>query len=381
MASVKAYDTAKGKRYRVRYRKPDGKTTDKRGFATKKAAEAWANNVEVDKMKGRYVSPTDGQVTIGELGPDWLARQTHMKQSSYRPLEASWRLRVEPEWGDTAIADILPSEVQAWISRMSSGIKDDNGKFIVQPVGATVVIRTYGVLASILDDAKNDNLIYENRARGVNLPRKVRAKHVYLTHQEVHAVANESGDYGALVLLLAYCGIRWSEAVGLRVRSLDFLRKRALVEEGAVQLAKHMQVGTTKSHRKRTVPLPEFLVDALARQCAGKKRDDLLFPGDDGEFMSRPRAVGGWFDSAVSAAGVPRVTPHDLRHTAASLAVSAGANVKAVQKMLGHASAAMTLDVYADLFDDDLTEVASALHNAAVNQGVGSLWAKKPLTS
>jgi integrase len=55
------------------------------------------------------------------------------------------------------------------------------------------------------------------------------------------------------------------------------------------------------------------------------------------------------------------VTPHDLRHTAASLAVSAGANVKAVQRMLGHASAAMTLDVYAGLFGDDLDAVADRL--------------------
>lgn len=61
----------------------------------------------------------------------------------------------------------------------------------------------------------------------------------------------------------------------------------------------------------------------------------------------------------------PRLTPHDLRHTAASLAVSAGANVKAVQRMLGHASAAMTLDRYADLFDDDLDAVAVALDVAA----------------
>lgn len=58
---------------------------------------------------------------------------------------------------------------------------------------------------------------------------------------------------------------------------------------------------------------------------------------------------------------MPRVTPHDLRHTAASLAISAGANVKAVQRMLGHASASMTLDTYADLFDDDLDDVATAL--------------------
>lgn len=55
---------------------------------------------------------------------------------------------------------------------------------------------------------------------------------------------------------------------------------------------------------------------------------------------------------------------HDLRHTAASLAVSAGANVKAVQQMLGHASAKMTLDVYADLFDEDLDSVGIALGKA-----------------
>ena len=90
--------------------------------------------------------------------------------------------------------------------------------------------------------------------------------------------------------------------------------------------------------------------------------------------MRRPKSTTGWFNAAVTraqastdqaiadalAAGrqppppFPRVTPHDLRHTAASLAISAGAHVKAVQRMLGHASAVMTLDTYAELFDDDL---------------------------
>lgn len=67
----------------------------------------------------------------------------------------------------------------------------------------------------------------------------------------------------------------------------------------------------------------------------------------------------------------PRVTAHDPRHTAASLAVSSGANVKAIQKMLGHTSAAMTLDVYADLFDDDLEDVADRMDTA-----VGKMWAE-----
>ena len=57
----------------------------------------------------------------------------------------------------------------------------------------------------------------------------------------------------------------------------------------------------------------------------------------------------------------PRVTAHDLRHTAASLAVSGNANPKVIQRMLGHASAAMTLDVYADLFESDLDAVAESV--------------------
>jgi len=87
------------------------------------------------------------------------------------------------------------------------------------------------------------------------------------------------------------------------------------------------------------------------------------------------RMRSGWFAKAVAESAIPRATPHDLRH-AASLAVSAGANVKAVQKMLGHASAAMTLDIYADLFDDDLEAVATALHDARSREIVGKIWAR-----
>ena len=72
------------------------------------------------------------------------------------------------------------------------------------------------------------------------------------------------------------------------------------------------------------------------------------------------------------------MTLHDLRHTAASMSISAGANVKAVQRMLGHASAAMTLDIYADLFDDDLNAVSDRLDEALralkCGQSVGKPW-------
>ena len=78
----------------------------------------------------------------------------------------------------------------------------------------------------------------------------------------------------------------------------------------------------------------------------------------------------GWFDPAASEVGPDGITPHALRNTAASLAVSAGAHVKSVQRVLGYASAAMTLDTYADLFDDDLDNVAWALNEIALKSDV-----------
>ena len=84
------------------------------------------------------------------------------------------------------------------------------------------------------------------------------------------------------------------------------------------------------------------------------------------------------FDPAAAAIGVPLLTPHDLRHTAAGLAIQAGANVKAVQRMLGDASAAMTLDVYAGPFGDDLGDVAERLDGAVARARADSLRTRQP---
>ncbi|MEV8268329.1 tyrosine-type recombinase/integrase [Microbacterium sp. NPDC076911] len=88
--------------------------------------------------------------------------------------------------------------------------------------------------------------------------------------------------------------------------------------------------------------------------------------------VRNPRPLSGrfkgsrsWFKTALATAELPLMTIHDLRHTAASLSVQSGANVKAIQRMLGHTSAAMTLDVYSDLFDEDLDAVSAALDGAA----------------
>jgi integrase len=95
-------------------------------------------------------------------------------------------------------------------------------------------------------------------------------------------------------------------------------------------------------------------------------RDALLWPSQTDSYLAPPSPTDSWLSGAVARCQAadptfPRVTAHALRHTAASLAIHAGANVKVVQRMLGHASAAMTLDVYADLFESDLDAVADRL--------------------
>jgi integrase len=99
----------------------------------------------------------------------------------------------------------------------------------------------------------------------------------------------------------------------------------------------------------------------LTEVMAGKPADALVFTTWRGKPLRNLNFRRDVFDPAARAASLDGLTPHELRHTAASLAVAAGANVKSVQRMLGHGSAAMTLDVYSGLFDDDLDGVADRM--------------------
>lgn len=362
MATISSYKTKRGDlRYRVRYRTPERRQTDKRGFRTKRDAEQFAATVEVAKMRGEYVAPTLGRITAGELGPLWLERQQgHMKASGFRSYESAWRIHFEPRWGRTRICEIKFTDVQAWASQLAGSR------------GAVVVQTAYSVLARILDDAVRDRLLASNPARGVKVPKRPPRRNICLTPEQLNRLASESGRFRSLVLLLGIGGLRWGEAAALRVSDVDFLRRRICLHRNAVQVGNKVVVGTLKSNKNRIVVLPEFVIDALAKTATGRGRDELLWPTTAGGYSGPPASKNSWLSGAVERCKkadptFPRVTAHALRHTAASLAISAGANPKVVQRMLGHASAAMTLDVYADLFDSDLTSVA---------ENVGKLWAR-----
>ena len=120
---------------------------------------------------------------------------------------------------------------------------------------------------------------------------------------------------------------------------------------------------TPKNHQRRAVPMPRFLADELAEYVAGKGPTTTSSPRSRAACCTCATFVA-LFDPAVRATALDGLTPHALRHTAASLAIAAGANVKVVQTMLGHASATMTLDLYGHLFADQLDQVADAMDAA-----------------
>ncbi|WP_233199153.1 site-specific integrase [Cryobacterium sp. M23] len=325
----------------------------------------------MSKLQGAYIAPSDGLSLVSILGADWLAaHRTAVKPSTFHSDESAWRIHVKPKWGARAVGSIRHTEVQTWISKLAA------------ERSPTTVSRVHGVLAVILDGAVKDKRITVNPARELKLPRRTSGRRAYLSHQQVERLAVES-KYPDFVRFLAYTGLRWGEATGLRVRHVDPATRRLRIEENAVSVNGYVVVGTPKTHERRSVVYPAFLDSAIALASQGKSADALLW-GDGVIHLTQGHAHKGWFMGAVmrvcaaeqKAAAeatrlkreeppiMPRVTPHDLRHTAASLAISAGANVKAVQRMLGHASAAMTLDRYADLFEDDLDGVAEALDAA-----------------
>ena len=218
--------------------------------------------------------------------------------------------------------------------------------------------------------AIRDGRLARDPTIGVRKPRPPRGRQRFLTHGEVEKLARElPAPYDLLVVLLAYTGLRFGEASALRVASVDLARGRLVVDRALTELGGRISEGTTKTHRSRTVPIPRLLRSRLADYIGGRDAGEWLFPAPEGRPLRNSNFRHRFFDPAVQRAGLAPLTPHDLRDTAASLAVAAGASVKAVQRMLGHASAAMTLDVYAGLFDEELDEVADRMGWAAEAAG------------
>ena len=336
-------------RWRARYRDAAGKE-HARHFARKVDAQRWLDDVTSSVVTGTYTDPRTSSVTLEDWSAIWLKGQVHLKATGRTRVEGIVRLYIVPRWGTTRLRDVSHAEVQAWVTELLAG-----------GLSASSVQRTHGLLSQMLDLAVRDRRLPANPAKSVKLPRKLPKVRRFLTADQVEALVVECEPYGLVVRFLAYTGLRWGEMAALRVRDVDPLRRRMLIARSVTEDNGRLIFDTTKTGEERTVPLPRFLAEQIAASVAGKGPDDLVFQGTRGGVLRNGNFNRRTFAPAAIAIGESALTPHGLRHTAASLAIAAGGNVKVVQQMLGHATASMTLDLYGHLFPDQLDDVADRL--------------------
>jgi integrase len=338
-------------RWKARWRDPGGKEVSLM-FSRKADAERHLVAVESSKHRGAYVDPQRARVKVGEWAVDWLAAQADLAPKTRERYDGIIRRHIQPRWGTVPLASVTHAGVQRWLTGLD--------------LAPASVRKVHRVLSMVLAYAMKDGRLANNPAAGVSLPGIRQAEKRFLTHQHVHELAEACGDeYRLVVLFLAYTGLRWGEMAALRVKRIDFLRRRVLVAESVTPVRGGMTWGDTKGHERREVPLPLFLIEDLSRQVSVKAPDDLVFTGPRGAVMraSTFRRTSALIEAARSL-GVPGFHAHELRHTAASLAIASGADVKVVQQMMGHKSATMTLDQYGHLFPDRLDVVAEAMDTA-----------------
>lgn len=287
----------------------------------------------------------------------WSKAQSHISAKTVATRKSTWASRVKPQWGDVPVVDVKTSAVRAWVAKLRA-----------DEVGTPTIENAFGLLRQVLGAAVEDRRIPRNPCEGVRLPKRTHADRGYLSHGQVAALAAAVDRNPEVVRFLAYTGLRWGEMAALRVQDFDMLRRRVNVSRSVTESG-GLVWSTPKTWERRSVPFPAALADELAALMVGKSRDDLVFTDMRGGVLRNSNWRARVSEAAVEACqksdqSFPSITPHNLRHTAASLAISVGANVKAVQRMLGHAKASMTLDVYADLFDEDLDAVAVNLDTA-----------------
>ena len=231
---------------------------------------------------------------------------------------------------------------------------------------ARLTAACFNVLAAILDHAVRHGVIIRSVARGVELPRTAPATRRFLTAPELARLAGTIDPvYRTLVLILGYSGIRFGEAVALRRRACDLLRRQLRIVESATEVGGELSWGLPKTHRQRAVSLPRFVTEALAEhldQRVPASTDALVFTSDLDGPLRHGRFLRTFWQPAVAAANMPEgLTPHELRHTAASLLIASGAGPKSVQGQLGHSTITTTFDTYGHLFEGHLDDVMDRL--------------------
>lgn len=344
----------------ARYTGADGKEHS-RSFRRKVDAEKWLRAEESKIDRAEWTDPSGGKQVFSSLAAAWSSNLYNLKPKTVDGYRWHLEARVLPTFGERQLRSITSAAVREWQTEL-----------LAKGLSSGTVRQSRQVLSMVLDQAVDDGLLSRNPCHKVAAPTVRPRRQLFLTAELLAALADACAGKtaegsasreqdGALVWFLGWSGLRVGEAVGLRVSRVDVARRRVRVEEAATEVGGTLVFGTPKTHEARTVIVPRFVMDQLAPLLDNKRSDDFVFTSPRGRPLRANNFRRRVFAPAAAEIGVPGLIPHDLRDTAASLAISAGASIKAVQRMLGHASAKVTLDIYGGLFEDDLEDLADRL--------------------
>lgn len=379
-----------GKRWRVVWRipGPDGVMVQKsKSFDSYRDAESYCAAMDDDVRRGRYRDPNDAKRMVSEVATEWFAGKVNIRQSTLNRYKRDYEHYVAPRWGSMPLTAVQPASVQAWIAELQSGtaVTVCRSKVCLSARSIRAIVRI--ILGGIMDYAVRQGWVDANPVDAVVLP-KIASRDedmVLLDVKSIEALADAAATVGMrsdsrrwsnglIIRWQAYTGTRIGECFALRVKDVDFDRRRARVRETWSDGDGEPVLTLPKNGRQRTVAWPRFIEDDLHRMCAGRGPDDFLFPAPRGGAWRVRNWRNRVWTPALKAAGLDSTgaTIHDLRHSYASLAIRAGADVKTLQAQLGHSSAAMTLDVYAALWPENLGSVADAVNDVLASEAGGA---------
>ena len=324
-------------RYQASYWHEGLRHTAPNTFTAKADALAYLSVMETNLLRGEWIDPKAGRETFGAYGKRWLAHRPDLRPSTRELYEALWRKWLEPAFNDVPLAAMTPERWRTWYVEQ-----------ITQHPGSTRPGKAYRLARSMLNTAVEDGRIKVNPCHVKGAGSEQAPERPIAMPDEVAKLAKAiDPKYQAMVLLGAYCSLRFGELAGLRRKRIDLLHRTITVEEQAVDLADGRIVfGPPKtSAGRRTVAFPAELVPIIADHLASyvaPEPDALVFTSPEGCPLRRGKFRHRW-GAACRKVGVEGLRFHDLRGSGATWAAHAGATVRELMDRLGHSTPEIAL--------------------------------------
>ena len=324
-------------RYQASYWHEGLRHTAPNTFTAKADALAYLSVMETNLLRGEWIDPKAGRETFGAYGKRWLAHRPDLRPSTRELYEALWRKWLEPAFNDVPLAAMTPERWRTWYVEQ-----------ITQHPGSTRPGKAYRLARSMLNTAVEDGRIKVNPCHVKGAGSEQAPERPIAMPDEVAKLAKAiDPKYQAMVLLGAYCSLRFGELAGLRRKRIDLLHRTITVEEQAVDLADGRIVfGPPKtSAGRRTVAFPAELVPIIADHLASyvaPEPDALVFTSLEGYPLRRGKFRHRW-SAACRKVGVEGLRFHDLRGSGATWAAHAGATVRELMDRLGHSTPEIAL--------------------------------------